>query len=283
VTGARLGCPAIRDRSSREVSVKILVFVKQVVATDARVRVAADGRSVDTSGVELVLNPFDEYALEEALRIKEKRGGEVIAATLGPDKSAEVLRTALALGADRAVHVKDPSAMGGDIYATANVLAAIAKSVGPDLIFVGKQAVDDDGAAVGLAMAGILGWPSVGVAVSFELSDDGKSAVVHREIEGAHEIVETPLPAVITAQKGLNEPRYATLKGIMTAKKKPIEEATVASLGLDTSSAGEAGSGWRIVQLAPPAERGQGKKLEGDPVEIARELVRLLHEEAKVI
>jgi len=263
--------------------VKILVFVKQVVATDARVRVAADGRSVDRSGVELILNPYDEYALEEALRIKEKRGAEVIAATLGAEKAAEVLRTALALGADRAVHVKEAAALDGDVYATALVLASVAKHVAPDLVFVGKQTVDDDSAAVGQALAAILDWPSVGVAVGFELSEDGTHATVHREIEGAHELVETSLPAVVTAQKGLNEPRYATLKGIMTAKKKPIEDMPLAALGLEASAAGEAGSGWKTVALAPPPARGEGKKLQGEPAEITRELVRLLHEEAKVI
>jgi len=260
--------------------VKIAVAVKQVPDTETKVLIASDGRSVDESNVTLVVNPYDEFALEEALRIKEARGGEVVVVTVGPEKAAQALRTCLAMGADRAVHVKDAAAEGADALGVAKILAAVMKEIAPDLILTGKYAVGTDNQLVAGAMAEILGLPHVGVVTKLEVREGALTA--EREIEGALEVVTSTLPCVISAQKGLNEPRYASLKGIMGAKKKPLEEKTLAALGL-SAGAVRARVAWERLELPP--KKGAGKVLKGDidPAGAARELVRLLHEEAKVI
>lgn len=261
---------------------KIVVVVKQVPDTETKVVIGADGRSIDESGVTWIVNPYEEYAIEEALKLKESAGeGEVIIVTVGPDRAATALRTCLAMGADRALHLKDATFEGSDSLGFARVLAAGIKPLAPDLIFAGQYAVGTDNKQVGVMLAELLELPHVSVAVKLQIKD--RKALVHREIEGAHEVVEAPLPCVITTQKGLNEPRYASLKGIMAAKKKPIEEKDAAALGIDPNTVGSAGAGVRIEKLELPPKKQAGRIFTDDMETAAREVVRLLHEEAKVI
>jgi electron transfer flavoprotein beta subunit len=247
-----------------------VVCVKQVPDTETRVKVAADGRNLDPAGVTWVLNPYDEYAVEQALRVREQQGGgEVVAITVGGAAAQTTLRNVLALGADRAIHLRtDLSAP--DPLAVARSLAAEIRLLSPDLVWLGKQAVDDDQAQVGPMLAEFLGLPCATVAVTFAL--EGDKATVEREIEGGREVVELGLPAVITAEKGLNEPRYASLKGIMAAKKKPIEEKPAAL--------GEPGLEVVALELPPPRAAG---RIVGQGAGAVAELVRALREEAKII
>jgi len=247
-----------------------VVCIKQVADTETRVKVAADGKALDPSGVTWILNPYDEFALEQALRIKESQGsGEVVVISLGVAQVQTTLRNALAMGADRAIHLKTegPSA---DPLATAKALASEIQGLAPQIVWLGKQAVDDDQAQVGPMLGELLSWPCVTVVAKMELS--GNKAVVEREIEGGREVTEVELPVVLAADKGLNEPRYASLKGIMAAKKKPIDEkpASLAPPGLE------------ILSMALPAGRAAGR-IVGEGVGAVPELVKLLREEAKVI
>lgn len=262
---------------------KILVCMKQVPATEARIKPAADGKGIDPAGVEFVVNPYDEYAVEEALRIKEKLGGEVVVLGIGDAKTEEGLRNCLARGCDRALILKDDAYAGADALATARALAAIIRSQAPDLVLMGKQAVDDDQMAVPSMLAELLDWPQATVVTKFEVAADGKSATAEREIEGAVEVLHVPFPAVVSAQKGLNEPRYASLKGIMAAKKKPIDPVDPAAVGLDPGTAGKAASRALVESLALPPPRAAGRKIEGDVDTQVKELVRALREEFKVI
>jgi electron transfer flavoprotein beta subunit len=258
---------------------KIVVCIKQVPDTEARIRVAPEGNAILEQDLNWIVSPFDEFAIEEALRIKEARGGEVVLVTVGPDRAQSSLRTGLAMGADAAVHVKDPALDAADTLATARALAAAIKTLAPfDLVLTGQQGVGGDNSQIPGLLAELLDVPQVTVAVKIEVQD-GK-AVVEREIEGGREIWETSLPAVISAQKGLNEPRYASLKGIMAAKKKPIEVKDAAALGLDPAAIAPL---TRVVALELPPARAAVRMIEGDPDTQARELLRLLHEEAKVI
>jgi electron transfer flavoprotein beta subunit len=250
-----------------------VVCIKQVPDTETRVKVAADGRTLDPAGVTWILNPYDEFALEQALRIREAEGGgEVVVISLGGAGVQTTLRNALALGADRAIHLRTDTAQPEPLQ-VARALAAELQSPplqSARLIWFGKQAVDDDSAQVGPMTAELLGHPCVTVVAALELQGD--RAVAEREIEGGREVVELTLPAVLAAEKGLNEPRYASLKGIMAAKKKPIEEktATLAAPVLE------------LISLAPPPPRAAGR-IVGQGVEAVPELVRVLREEAKVI
>jgi electron transfer flavoprotein beta subunit len=247
-----------------------VVCVKQVPDTETRVKLAADGRNLDPAGVTWVLNPYDEYAAEQALRVREQQGGgEVVAISVGGAGVQTTLRNVLALGADRAVHLKSESA-APDPLAVARALAAEIRGLGPGLVWFGKQAVDDDQAQVGPVVAELLDLPCVTVAATFVL--EGEKVTVEREIEGGREVVELALPAVITADKGLNEPRYASLKGIMAAKKKPIEEKP-AELGEPNLE---------VVALELPPARAAGR-IVGQGAEAVAELVRVLREDAKVI
>ncbi|HEX7878429.1 MAG TPA: electron transfer flavoprotein subunit beta/FixA family protein [Candidatus Eisenbacteria bacterium] len=255
---------------------KIVVCVKQVPATDSRIKPMADGSGIDPAGLEYVVNPYDEFAIEEALRIKEKLGGEVVAIGIGGARAEEGLRTCLALGCDRARVLKDESLSGADALTIAGALAAIIKSEAPDLVLTGKQAVDDDQMAVPAMLAELLDWPQATVVIKLEVAADGKSATAEREIEGAVEVIQLPLPAVIAAQKGLNEPRYASLKGIMAAKKKAVEP-------VDASAVTAGAPAVRTVSVTPPPPRPEGRRLDGDAESQVKELVRLLHEEYKVI
>ena len=247
-----------------------VVCIKQVADTETRVKVGADGRTLDPAGVTWIMNPYDEFALEQALQIKEKLGaGEVVALTMGGPGATTTLRNALAMGADRAIHLRT-DATQPDSLAVATAISAELKGMEPALIWAGKQAVDDDQAQVGPMVAQMLGLPAVTAVGHMTL--DGTKAVVEREIEGGREVVEVTLPAVLTTDKGLNQPRYASLKGIMAAKKKPIDEKP-AALG-DPSL--------EIVSMGLPSPRGAGRVV-GTGVDAVPELVRLLREEAKVI
>ena len=251
-----------------------VVCIKQVADTETRVKVAADGRTLDPAQVTWILNPYDEFALEQALRIREAAGqGEVVVLTLGGPGVQTTLRNALAMGADRAIHLKT-DATQPDSLQVARALADELTGLDAQLLWFGKQSVDDDAAQVAPMVAELLGHPCVTVVAAIELTQgpEGARAVVEREVEGGREVVEVTLPAVLAAEKGLNEPRYASLKGIMSAKKKPIEEkpVTLAPPALE------------ILSLSLPAPRAPGRII-GKGVEAVPELVRLLHEEAKVI
>src|SRR5664279_4922670 len=247
---------------------KILVALKQVPDTETKIKVAADGRSLDPADVKWIMSPYDEYALEEAIRIKEAKGAEVIALTVGGDAGKDVLKNALALGADAAVLLKGDGQ--GDAFAVAQMIAAYVQDKGFDLILCGNKGLGGDNAAMGPMLAELLGVAQANVIVKLELGEGTFKA--EREVEGGSEIVEGALPAVITAQKGLNEPRYASLKGIMAAKKKTIEEVDAATVT----------AGAQISALVLPPERPAGRKLEGDVASQAQALFQALKDEAKV-
>ncbi|HUG53752.1 MAG TPA: electron transfer flavoprotein subunit beta/FixA family protein [Vicinamibacteria bacterium] len=257
---------------------KIVVLVKQVPDTEARIRIAPDGKGIAEGDLSWIVSPYDEFAIEEALRIKEKKGGEVVLVTLGPDRAQSALRSGLAMGADSAIHLKDPIFDGLDTLGTAWALAAAVRPLAPDLVLAGQQGVGGDNSQVPGLLAEILDLPQVTMAVKVEVGE--AKAVVEREIEGAHEVWETALPAVISAQKGLNEPRYASLKGIMAAKKKPVQAMDAAALGL---SSDDLAPRTKIVSLELPPARPGVKMIQGDTDTQVRELLRLLHEEAKVL
>jgi electron transfer flavoprotein beta subunit len=257
---------------------KIAVCVKQVPDTETRVRVAPDGKGIVEGDVNWIVSPYDEFAIEEALRIKEKSGGEVVLVALGPERVQSALRSGLAMGADAAVHLKDPLFEAADTFGVARALAAAIKGLGADLVLTGQTGVGGDNAQVPGLLAGLLDLPQVTMAVKIELQD-GK-ATIEREIEGAHEVWETSLPAVVSAQKGLNEPRYASLKGIMAAKKKPVEARDAAALGL---SAEQLTPKTETAAMELPPARSAVRMIEGDADAQVKELLRVLHEEAKVI
>ncbi len=262
----------------------IIVCMKQVPDTEAQIRIRPDGLGIVESDIKFVMNPYDEFGVEEALKLKEKFGGTVTIVCLGPARAVDAIRTGLAMGADKAVHLDDPAFEGGDALSTAKALAAAIKGMDYDLIFCGKQAIDDDSAAVASELAEVLGLPQVTVVTKVEISADAKSAKVNRQIVGGEEIIEVPLPAVLTAQKGLNEPRYASLPGIMKAKKKEIKVVKVADLGIDQGSIGAAGAQAKIRKMFSPPARQAGKMITGESAEeTAPQLAKLLREEAKVI
>jgi electron transfer flavoprotein beta subunit len=264
--------------------VNIIVCIKQVPDTEAQIKIAPDGKSIVKDDIKWVMNPYDEFGVEEALRIKEKSGGEVTVISLGPKRATESIRTALAMGADKGILITDPAADGSDAIATAKALAAVIKGLKYDLIFTGQRGVDEDMGLVGATLAEFLGIPHLPVIVKVEVGQDGKSVKVHRPVEGQTLVIESSLPALVTAQKGLNEPRYASLPGIMKAKKKPLEEKTLSGLGLNPSEFGEAARKLKIVKITPPPQRKAGKIIAGDsPEQKAAELARLLRQEAKVI
>ena len=247
---------------------KIVVCVSHVPDTATKIVVGADGKTIDPNGVTYVVNPYDEIAIEEALKTKEALGGEVVVVSVGQDSNKESIRKALAMGSDSGVLLKD------DNYRDSmNVAAALAdeiKAQDAKIVFFGKQSVDYDNSIVGQLTAEMLGYNCVSVVVDFKL--DGDKITAEREIEGGREVIETSLPAVITCQKGLNEPRYAALKGIMAAKRKTIEEKDAAAGNNSVD----------IIEMKKPAPKEPGKIL-GTDASVVPELVRLLKEEAKVI
>ena len=261
---------------------RILTVVKRVPDSNATVKIAADGKSVESRGLKLLINPFDEFAVEQAVQLREKGlpVEEIIVLTMGDEKAAEVLRTALAMGADRGIHLCDEAFASTDELYLAQILAlAIKQQPEPfDLILTGKQAIDMDAGECGPAMAECLGLPHAGVVVGLEASES--SVTARRRIEGAEEVMECPLPIVLTCEKGLVEPRYPSLPNLMKAKKKPVQKLTAAEVqgfSADLKSRSE------ILSLSPPAEQAECKMIEGEPAEMARELVGLLRGEAKII
>jgi electron transfer flavoprotein beta subunit len=252
---------------------KIAVCIKRVADSETRVKVRGDGKSLDDAGVKFILNPYDEFAVEEALQRKEKAGsGEVVVLALGGATAQETIRTALAMGADRGILLQTDT-IPADGFVTAQAIAAELKAGGGgpwDLVLFGKMAIDDYNSQVGPMVAELLDLPCV-TAVS-HLTIEGGTATAEREIEGAVEVVQCPVPAVITTDKGINEPRYPALKGIMAAKKKPLEVKPV-SLGAGTIEA---------IEMAPPPARKEGR-IVGEGAAAIPDLVKLLREEAKVL
>lgn len=260
-------------------SLKSLVCLKQVPDTETQIKVTSDGTGIVTDGIKYVINPYDEFSVEEALRLKEKfKAGEVVILGIGPDRVTEAIRTALAMGADRGVHVNDEAVNAGDPYVIAQTLAAAAKQLEYDIIFCGHRAIDDDFGEAGAMLAELLQVPQVTLVTKIEVGDDKKTAIMERDVEGGKEVLEVPLPCVVTSQKGLNEPRYASLPGIMKAKKKPIDKKTSADLGVSAEPK------MRAQNFTMPPVREAGKKLEGlEPPEAAKMVVQALRNEAKVI
>jgi electron transfer flavoprotein beta subunit len=248
---------------------KILVPVKRVVDYNVKVRVKADGTGVDLANVKMSMNPFDEIAVEEALRLKEAgKATEVVAVSCGPAACQETLRTALAMGADRAIHVETDAEL--QPLAVAKLLKAVVAKESPQLVIAGKQAIDDDANQVGQMLAALLDWPQVTFAS--KVASDGAKLAVTREIDGGLETVEVALPAVLTADLRLNTPRYATLPNIMKAKKKPMDTVKPADLGVDVSPR------LKTLRVAEPPRRKGGVM-----VKDVAELVAKLKSEAKVI
>lgn len=263
---------------------KIICCTKAVPDTASHIRIRAESSVIDSEGLTFVINPYDEYAVEEALRIKERLGqGEITAVSLGDARAKDILRTALSMGVDRAIHLVDSLFDGLDSQGIARVLARAISNLEFDLILCGKQAVDMDSAQVGPALAEILDLPQVGAVIKLELESPWKTLRAHRQVEGGVEIIETPLPCVITAQKGLNEPRYPSLKGILASKKKEIVQWGASQLQWCKDGDDLMPARTSIISLKNPPLRVPGRLLEGEVQEKAKELVRLLREEAKVI
>ena len=248
---------------------KVLVAVKRVIDAYVKIRVKADNTGVETQNVKMSMNPFDEIALEEAVRLKEQgKASEVIAVSIGDSSCSETLRTALAIGADRAILVQDDKPSYP--LNIAKILAKLIEKEQINLVLMGKQAIDDDNNQTGQMLAGLLDWPQACFVSKLEISD--QEAIATREIDGGLETIAVQLPAVITSDLRLNEPRYATLPNIMKAKRKPFETFTVADLGLQLTS------GIKTLKVVPPAERQAGVMLTS-----VSELVEKLQNEAGVL
>ncbi len=252
---------------------KILVPVKRVIDYNVKVRVKADGTGVDLANVKMSMNPFDEIAVEEAIRIKEKGGAEeIVAVSIGVKQAQETLRTALAMGADRAILVVATDDVNQDIepLAVAKILKAVIDAEAPGLVIAGKQAIDNDMNATGQMLAALLGWPQATFASEIVLGD--AKATVTREVDGGLQVIDVNLPAIVTVDLRLNEPRYASLPNIMKAKKKPLDEKTPADYGVDVTPR------LKVVKTDEPPTRSAGVK-----VGSVDELVEKLKTEAGVI
>jgi electron transfer flavoprotein beta subunit len=247
---------------------KIAVCISQVPDTTTRVKIGENGKSIDPREVSFIINPYDEFAVEEALKLKEKNGGDTTVISVGKETIKETIRKAFAMGIDKGILVKSDEEM--DSFSVAKNLASVLKDLSPDIIFFGKQSIDYDNSQVGTLTAEFLGIPSISVVVGLEIS--GNNVTAEREIEGGKEIVSSSLPVVICAQKGLNNPRYPNLKGIMMAKSKPIEEKQPIYTG----------NKLQILSMKLPRGKSKGKIVGNDLMAVG-ELVRLLREEAKVI
>jgi electron transfer flavoprotein beta subunit len=231
---------------------KVLVPVKRVIDYNVKIRVKADGSGVELANVKMSMNPFDEIAVEEALRLKEAgKATEVVAVSIGPAQAAETIRTALAMGADRGIHIKSDAPV--EPLAVAKVLKAVAEREQPGLVILGKQAIDDDSNQTGQMLAALLGWPQATFA--FKLEVDGATIQVTREVDGGLQTVKLQGPAIVTTDLRLNEPRYASLPNIMKAKKKPIEEMTADQIGVDLAPRLE------ILKTSEPSGRSAGVKV----------------------
>ncbi len=257
---------------------KIGVLLKQVPDTETKIRVSGDG--IDEGDVKWIMSPYDEFAVEEGIKLKEKEGGEVVVVSLSP-KNVDACRTALAMGADRAIVLDDDGFAGSDAYGTAKALAAVAQKEEFEIIFAGRQAIDRDQNAVPQMVATLLEWPCVTWINSFE--HNGDSATVKRPVGGGNvEVVKASLPAVFTCSKGLNEPRYASLPGIMKAKRKPVDNLSPSDLDVE-DVVGADNAKCALTNFELPPGRPAGRILEGELGDQVSELVRLLREEAKVL
>lgn len=258
----------------------ICVFVKRVPDTEAKIRIDHETNAINEEGINFVLSPYDEFAVEEALRLREANGGTVTVVSVGNEEVLTILKKCLAMGADEALLVKDETPETYDGMRTAIILARTVEKKFSDysLLLFGKQSVGADNAQIPAMVADLLNLPQANVVTKLEI--DGNKGIAHREIEGALEKVSFSLPAVVSAQKGLNEPRYETLKGIMAAKKKEIPIATFEDLGLKDE---EIAPLLEIKKLESPPQRQAGKVIEDEPEEAAKQIVKFLHEEAKVI
>jgi electron transfer flavoprotein beta subunit len=263
---------------------RIAVCIKQVPDSEARLRVSNDGLWIDEEDLPFVINESDEYALEEGLRLAEASGGEVVVFSLGPERVREALRKALAVGAVRAVHLKDEAFLGGDALATGRALAGAISREPFDLVLTGSQSDDVGYGATGSIIAGHLGWPHAWLVMGVEVEEGRGSLKVTREMEsGLNELLRLELPAVIEVQAGINHPRYASLKGIMQAKRKEIATPTPAELELDPQEIGGAASRLEVIGVAFPEGGSGAQMLEGEPAAVARELIEKLQREAKVL
>jgi len=258
--------------------VKIAVLVKRVPDTASVFTIAGDGASVELGNLKFVMSPYDEYAVEEALKLREQHGGEVVVVSLGAAESKEIVRSALAMGADSGLLITGSGLEKLSSRGTAVALAAALKSLAPDLVLAGKQAVDDDAAQVPERVAELLDWPHASVITRLDVQRD--TATVDREVEGGQYTLAIKLPAVFTAQKGLNTPRYPTLPNIMKAKKKEIRELGVADLGLTPDSLA---ANMTVVAMSLPRQHRLGKILEGDTPQRVAALVKALREDEKVM
>lgn len=260
----------------------IVVLLKQVPDTEAVIRIADDGLSVKTNDAKWVVNPYDEYAVEEALRIKAEHGGTVTVICLGPEKAVEAIRTALAMGADNGVRVDDSEFIGSDALGTAKILAAAVKKFPHDLVICGQRALDDDNYQAGAAVAQYLDLPLLSMVIKVQINE--KTITCHRTVEGGVIITQTPLPVLFTTQKGLNEPRFASMMGIMKAKKKIIQVMAASDLEIALSDVGPDQAKTKITALRFPPQRSGGTIISGDlPADQAKELVNILQNQAKVL
>jgi len=259
--------------------VNCIVCVASVPDTASVIKVGADGKGVDGTGIKWIVSPYDEYALEAALQITEDKGGDVTVVTYGPDSAEPALRDCLARGAHQAVHVLGGEKTLGDSFTIARVLAGAIKDREYDVVLCGVKGVGTDCAQVGQMLAELLDIPHVAGVIELDVGDASLSA--GRDVEGGREKVESPIPTLVTCQKGLNEPRYAALKGIMAAKRKPVDKVEVASLGVEEG----ADPFYEVLSFELPPKKAAGTIIQGedDAAAAAAELVKLLRDEAKAI
>jgi electron transfer flavoprotein beta subunit len=266
--------------------------MKQTPDTEASIKISGDGQGIDEQNIKWIMNPYDEYAVEVGLRLKEKFGGETWVVTMGGDRVVESMRTALAMGVDKGVHLNDDAFAGSDAMGEAKAIAAALKTLEPDIILCGKQAIDWDMAQVPAMIAEVMDLPQVTMCSYLNIADDGGSAKAKRKIEGAEETYEIGLPAVISIDKGtsvqesepIQEARYASLPGIMKAKKKEIKPFGLGDSGLSADDVGAGGAKVKIAAYEPLPERSAGKVFkEQETEDMVKEVVKLLREEAKVI
>ena len=261
---------------------EIIVLIKQVPDTASGIPISDDGKSINSNDIKWVMNPYDELAVEEALRIKQKCGGIVTIIAVGTKKTVDIIRKGMAMGADRGVLVDDPDAYNSDALGTAKIIAALLKKLKYNLIIAGQRAVDYDQYQVGASVAEFLDIPNVSLVTKVDLKDN--SIICCQSVEGGSLTVEVSLPALITTERGLNEPRFTSMAGIMKAKRKPLENQTLKTLNLDPAQFGIKGSKVKVLSLTYPQERKGGKIIEGETAsEKAKNLVKALHEEVKVI
>jgi len=255
----------------------IVVYIKQTFNTEANI-VLDSSSNIEIKGVNLIINPYDEYAIEEGIKLKEKFGGVVTVVSLGESNVQAAIRTAMAMGADKGILISDPALVNTDEWGRAEILAKALSTIDYDIILAGRIAIDDCAGQIAIRLAEVLEIPSVGSVIKLEV--DGTQATVTREIDGGTAIVEVSLPAVITATKGLNDPRYPSVPGIMKAKKKELKIVTLADLGF---SADDLTPKMNVLRHSIPNPRKAGQKITGEAAQVAQELARFLREEAKIL